>query len=213
LLPDDLTLARICLHSETDAIGFDFIDNGADTGVCFGIVKCDGYDIVCFRGSITAEDWMTDAQAEMISMQGIGQVHFGFSKNMLFVKAKLQTMIRPNPVVCGHSLGAARAAIYSGLLSQKIHDEPRKVALFGCPRPGAQQLADVCEPLNMVSYRNWRDGVADPVTDVPLPFPEFPYEHARKFTEVKGMIDQSLGWPMDIHHMLNYIEGIKNAAI
>jgi hypothetical protein len=207
MLPSDLDLARLCLASETNAVGFDFIDNGAESGVWFGIKKCPDFDIVCFRGSITVQDWMLDGQTEMISCPGIGQVHSGFSRNMLFIKARLSTLVRPNPVVTGHSLGAARAAIYAGLLAQRPYEEPVKVALFGCPRPGAQALVDVCEHLSITSYKNRHD----PVTDVPLSFPEFPYVPVRPYIYIDGMIDTSLPPPFDDHHIQNYCKGIENA--
>jgi hypothetical protein len=209
LLPSDLSLARICLSSETDASGFDYIDNGADTGVWFGVVKQQGFDIVCFRGSITVEDWMHDVQAEMIAIPGVGLVHAGFAQNILFVKAKIATVSRPNPVVCGHSLGATRAAIYAGLLAARLHDEPQKVALFGCPRPGGHDLVKACENLNITSYKNRND----PVTDVPLPLPDLPYEQVRPFIAIDGMVDYSLPPPFHDHHIINYIKGIENAEL
>lgn len=208
MLPTDLDLARICLSSETTATGFDYIDDGADTGVWFGIKKMQGFDIVCFRGSITLQDWMTDFQAEMIALPGIGLVHAGFAKSMLFVKARISTQARPNPVVCGHSLGAARAVIYAGLLTQRLHDEPMKVALFGCPRPGAADLAKACENLKITSYKNRND----PVTDVPLPLPDLDYQQVRPFIHVDGLVDTSLPAPFEDHHVVNYIKGIEKCS-
>ena len=205
MLPD-LSLARICLSSETDALGFDYVDNGADSGVWFGIIRQPDNDVVCFRGSITFQDWWLDAHTEMVSMPTVGLVHQGFGMNMLMVAAKLKTLIRSNPIITGHSLGAGRAAIYAGMLTQSPQEDPTSVVLFGCPRPGAQQLVNCLRNIPVVSYKNR----LDPITDMPIPLPDLPYEHVRPFTLVDGMVDHSLGPLFDDHHMLNYIKGMEN---
>ena len=206
----DLTIARLCAAIEEDApAGFDYVDNGAETGVVFGIVRGPDNDSVIFRGSKSEEDWWRDAHTEMVSLPTVGLVHSGAAKNILLVAAKIKTMIKPNPIIGGHSLGAMHAAIYGGLLTSDIHEDPLQIVLFGCPRPGAAQLVKCLQNINVVSYKNRHD----PVTDVPIPLPNMPYEHVRPFSLVDGLVDHSLGPFFEDHHMDNYIEGMLNAKL
>ena len=207
MIPSDHDLARLCAASELNPIGFDYIDDGAETGVWFGIVRRPDNDIVCFRGSITVDDWMRDFYAEMVSLPTVGLVHAGFAENMQLVAAKIKTLIKPNPIITGHSLGAARAAIYGGMLTADVHEDPVHIVLFGCPRPGGQQLVNCLQNIIVASYKNRHD----PVTDVPLPLPDLDYTQVRDFTHIDGMVDTSLPPPFDDHHIVNYVKGIENA--
>ncbi len=204
MTPSALTLARLCLASETNPVGFDYIDNGADTGVWWGLVRQQDHDIICFRGSITVEDWMRDAQAEMIHYPLLGLVHSGFIQGMQDVKTRILGMTRPNWIITGHSLGAARAALFAGMVQGLPISQ---ITLFGCPRPGAAQLKTLLAGAPIDSYKNR----ADPVTDVPLPLPDAPYIHVRNLTPIDGLVDFSLGPPFDDHHIINYCKGLENA--
>ena len=208
MLPSDLDLARLCAASELNPTGFDFIDDGAETGVWVGIKHLPDTDVIVFRGSISIEDWWRDAHAEMISLPHIGLVHSGFAENMVATYQKINGMTKKSRIITGHSLGAARACIYSGLLTQYFGGDPAKIVIFGCPRPGAQGLVDALADVPITSYKNRHD----PVTDVPLPAPpEFPYVHVRPQIAVDGMVDFSLGAPWDDHHIVNYCKGLENA--
>lgn len=201
----DLDLARLCASSESSSpSGFDVILDGVDTGIWVAVSHRPDVDIVTFRGSITIEDWWRDGHAEMISCLGLGQLHSGFSKNMGVVLSQLSIHIGDAPIVTGHSLGAARAAIYAGMLSG--FNRPRKVTLFGCPRPGGEGLVAALKDIPVFSYKNR----LDPVTDVPLPVPpEFPYVHVRDFIHVDGLVDLSLGPPWYDHHISGYVAALE----
>jgi acyl-CoA synthetase (AMP-forming)/AMP-acid ligase II len=168
MLPSDLDLARLCAASYSDASAFDYVDNGAQTGVWVAVKKLPDVDVIVFRGSDDVEDWLRDFDAAMISTP-LGLVHAGFYKNMDAVILD----VRPCPVITGHSLGAARAAIYAAMQQHT----PAHLALFGCPRPGAEALAQMLEVDSISSYKNR----SDPVTDVPMTLPDFPYVHVRDF--------------------------------
>lgn len=203
MLPSDLDLACLCASSESSApAGFDFIDDGAETGIWVGIRSLPDVDVVVFRGSITPEDWWRDAHAEMIALPHVGLVHAGFAENIIDVKAKLTQKVRKNYVVTGHSLGAARAAIFSAL---QIFS-PLSITLFGCPRPGSDDLRVALENIKINSYKNRQD----PITDVPLSLPDLPYVHVRSFIAIDGMVDTTLGVPWDDHHISNYVKGLEN---
>ena len=213
MLPTDLLLASLCLSSENDALGFDFIDDGikSGTGVWWAVKYLDGYDVIVFRGSLIKDnkgvllpDWLRDFDSRMIHVDGLGMVHAGFYKNIPDVMKLIAPHLRGCPVVVtGHSLGAARACLYSASLTLF----PARVVIFGCPNPGTQELAEIFVGKNIISYKNGHD----PVTDAPVYlWPEFPYVSVCDFTHVDGMVDTSLGWPWDYHHELNYLKGIQN---
>lgn len=214
MLPADLDLARLCASSESDAAGFDFIDAGAKTGVWFGIKYVDGYDIIVFRGSLLfsggklTPDWLRDFNSRMILVDKLGDVHAGFYEQMPEVYQLIQPRLRGLPVVItGHSLGAARAIIYSAISPIR----PVRIVIFGCPRPGTQRLADIFLNDDITSYKNRHD----PVTDVPVFVPlEFPYVPATsQYARVDGMVDFNLGPPWADHHADNYVKGIENAKL
>ncbi len=209
MLPTDLELARLCAASENPSqnpsAGFDFIDTGAETGVWVAIKKLPDVDVIVFRGSETTEDWLRDLEASMTPDGALGMVHEGFSKNLDAVHALLDQHTRPNPVITGHSLGAARACIYTGMLVNYF-DDPAKVAIFGCPRPGSQSLADFIAHIPLKSYKNRHD----PVTDVPFPLPpRLLYAHVAPFVHVDGLVDLSLPEPLVDHHIANYVAGLE----
>lgn len=196
MMQTDLTLAKLCLSSETDAKGFDYID---DAGVWWGVVGDPEQETICFRGSVTAEDWWRDAHAELVLLQGSALVHSGFVKGLRDISERIKGCTSQNRIITGHSLGAARAAIMAAMIGAA------RVVLFGCPRPGNQGLADALKDIPITSYKNR----LDPVTDVPVPLLNFPYTHARPFTAVDGMVDYSLGWPWNDHHIANYVAGLE----
>lgn len=201
MLPSDLNLARLCADSYAATSSFDFIDEGKETGVWVAVRKLADVDVVVFRGSDSVEDWLRDFDAEMIDVTGLGRVHAGFYKNMQDVWLKLNQVIRRNPIVTGHSLGAARAAIYSALLIYP----PQKTALFGCPRPAAQGLADALKLIPINSYKNR----ADPVMDVPVVLPDFPYVHVREMIHVDGSMSNEFPDLLKDHHIQCYINGLE----
>jgi hypothetical protein len=47
------------------------------------------------------------------------------------------------------------------------------------------------------------------VTDVPVPFLGWHYEHVRQFIDVSAIVDRSLGPPWCIHHWDNYIAALE----
>lgn len=202
MIPSDLDLARLCADTYSAAPGFDYIDAGAETGVWVAVKKLPDVDVIVFRGSDCLEDWLRDFDAAMVYEKGLGLVHAGFSENLDLAHSNIKAMVRPNPVITGHSLGAARAAIYSAMRT----DPPVKVALFGCPRPGAQELTDRLKGIPITSYKNR----ADPVTGVPMPvIPLLPYVHVRDFTHVDGMVSSGFSDFLKDHHIGCYMKGLE----
>lgn len=205
MLPTDLDLARFCADTYSAMPNFDYIDAGAETGVWVAVKKLPDVDVIVFRGSDSIEDWWRDFDAAMVFEKGLGMVHAGFYENLDLTHSNIKAMVRPNPVITGHSLGAARAAIYSAMRE----DHPVKVALFGCPRPGAQALTDRLKGIPITSYKNRQD----PVTGVPVPImPALPYVQVREFIHVDGMVHSSFSDFLKDHHIGAYQKGLENGG-
>lgn len=204
MLSTDLYMARLCAELYENPASFDFVDDGAQTGICYGIKYGDDCDDLIFRGSDDTEDWKRDFQAEMISVPGLGLVHSGFILNLQGIKPPLKKKFR----IGGHSLGAGHGVLEAALMTV-AGAPPISIHLYGCPRPGAQELVDVLKDVPILSYRNHDNFLADPVTDVPVPFLGWHYEHVRPFIDVACIVDRSLGPPWDIHHYKNYIAALE----
>lgn len=203
-MPSDLDLCRLCADSYSPNPSFDYIEDGAQTGVWVGIKKLPTTDVIVFRGSFSAEDWFRDFDAKMINEFGLGDVHAGFAENLDKVFNNIDLNLRPHPIVTGHSLGAARAAIFSGMLCNHS-DDPSSVALFGCPKPGTAALASVLKNIPLSSYRNGND----PVPDVPVFLPDFPYVPVKELIQVHSKLDDDM-FPLEApdHHIQHYVNAL-----
>src|SRR5579859_421945 len=75
-------------------------------------------DVICFRGSVTFKDWLLDfaAFADPFIHSGLGPVHPGFYAGMDIAWQQIRAISRAPRIVIGHSLGAARAAVLTGLM-------------------------------------------------------------------------------------------------
>ena len=182
--PTDSDLVHLCnaIYSPTAVTGdWDYIDMGADDGICWALKKLDGFDVIVFRGSITVHDWIDDIMVLPLTSIGplktvIGNVHAGFYAGMPKVWSELRPMITQPIVVTGHSLGASRADILCGLM---IADGTTPVlrVVFGEPKPGLMDFAAYIEKVPGRSYRNGDAKDHDVVTDVPLLFPPLQFVH------------------------------------
>jgi predicted lipase len=203
----DLDLARFCAacYLPDPNSTFDLVETGTETGgVWVAIKKLPSVDIIIFRGSDDVQDWLRDFDATMISTP-LGRIHAGFDLGLSDVHMRLDALkVRPNPIITGHSLGAARAAIYGGMLVNYF-DDPAQIALFGCPRPGAQSLADILKHIPINSYRNR----SDPVPEVPLPLPELPYTHVRPLIGCSGEVFKPVEDLFKDHDIMSYCNAME----
>ena len=188
----------------------DWLAQAEPGGVYVALRQDPAGTIVCFRGSVTNEDWTRDFSALPHKHPVLGWCESGFVEGMddagAWVAASLP---KDTPyAVCGHSLGAARALIASGLLTAAGRP-PERILALGCPRPGFRQLSDILlgggYPIEI--YRNG----PDPVAEVPLVLPHLPY--------CKPVADQSLhevpanplhlfGW----HSIKLYLAGVARLS-
>lgn len=170
----------------------------------------DGYTVLIFRGSVTDLDWWRDLISGFgVTLSGyteLGQIPFGFQEGMGFVLADLLPHIVGPCIIGGHSLGAAHASIFTGLLTSKSFAIDR-IVLAGCPRPGTSTLRKYVSALSIGNYRNGDGNDHDYVTDVPLwPFcPVYPY------TDITGGESDDPG-PFMYHHIQYYVAGLEALA-
>lgn len=180
------------------------------SGVFVGIREREEGMIICFRGSTTLQDWERDFQAQMIIDPDLGGVHPGFIEGMRDVFGELPPDPDKSIMITGHSLGAARAWIYAGLLAE--HDtimQGDRIVVFGSPLPGAQKLTDILALCPKKAYKNRHDPVCDVPFDIPL---VDPYVHPCQNTRLNIMPADSDPWgAFSDHHFELYLKGIQDA--
>jgi hypothetical protein len=95
---------------------------------------------------------------------------------MEHVWSELRPLLMQPVIIAGHSLGAARAAILTALMV-KDGVIPAARVVFGEPKPGLIDLAELIKGVPARSYRNGDTLHHDLVTDVPLSLPPLEYMH------------------------------------
>jgi hypothetical protein len=139
-------------------------------GVAFGIKEFPEGIALIFRGSATLQDWLRNAEAiaDPSAHQGLGPVHPGFFAGLPELWTRLKPRLTQKPcIVAGHSLGAARASLFTGLMVLDGKPPVRRLC-FGEPRPGFPQAAGIIANVRSRSYRNANGRAHDLVTDVPF---------------------------------------------
>lgn len=158
------------------------------SGICWASKRVDGVDVVVFRGSVTFWDWFKDflALATPFAHETFGPIHQGFGLGMDRCWGRIKQQTKGPWIVGGHSLGAGRADIVTGLM---IEDgcAPLARVVFGEPKPGFAQLAKYLSTVPGRSYRNGNAHAHDLVTDVPITFLLEEYEHPTPLIEVLAM--------------------------
>lgn len=209
----DAALADICLGSYAKGYQWDW-KALSKLGVWVAIKRVGDLDVVCFRGSVTIDDWIRDLVAvpETVNHPELGPLHAGFAKGMQDVTDLVRWGLRPEVTyaVTGHSLGAARAWIFAGMML-KVR-MPSRVCVFGSPRPGFARLAAALAApgiISMVSYRNATPIGHDRVTDLPPAFPpELPWCQPVALTDIAEPPDPADLSPFRFHHMALYGKGM-----
>lgn len=207
----DLDLVNLCAASYNPAAAWDY--QAEVSGVWVAIRQMPDCDAVVFRGSITAEDWIRDFSAlpEVADHPELGPLHAGFFAGMDDAHGWAVDRLRQgvDVVVTGHSLGAARALIFAGLV------KPKRCAVFGSPKPGFQQLGDALDEagVEVACYRNAPASGHDRVTDLPPSFPpELPWTHPGKGVDVAAEPATGDLSPFRYHHIGLYQAGVAALA-
>ncbi len=184
MTPPDRDLAQLCrglyAYPGDLPVSWDHLDYGDGDGVCWAVKVLGDTDVLVFRGSVTLQDWLRDlgAWATPWGHDLLGPVHPGFFLGMEQVYAEVLTFLVPgrDVVVAGHSLGAARATLLTGMMCARGRAPAARV-VFGEPKPGFARLQDLLLPVPARSYRNGDAVAHDVVTDVPFSFPPEDYVH------------------------------------
>ncbi len=183
-----------------------------DGGVCCALRRIGDDDLIVFRGSKTVEDWLRDLAAIPHVPSGhpqLGDVHLGFMLGMDNVFAHLLPLLRSSVYVTGHSLGAARASLFCGLLCAAGRP-PKARVVFGEPRPGCGGLRDLLRAVPSRSYRNAGAGRHDLVTDLVT---DPPFCHPTALTDIYAAPLPGDPWGLfAYHHVWLYRAALAAAA-
>lgn len=204
---DDLDLAGVCLATYSlQPIGF--WNHLWPTDGSFAAHKRVGAtDVIAWRGSETRLDWLDDLTALPTFHPQLGNVHSGFLGGVLASYAAILPVLGRSVRVVGHSLGAAHAMIFAGLLTAAGRP-PEGVVCFGEPRPGFSELARL---LALVSTRSYRNRM-DPVTEVPklwVPWMGDFFVHPKPLIPVDVAPDADDDGPFADHHMPLYFTAME----
>lgn len=167
--------------------------------------------VVAIRGTANVRNWMRNVDALPKSHDLIGYCHAGFLEGaaQLWPRLSAELPSYDAVVLTGHSLGGALALVVAAL---RVASGERvdRVVTFGAPRAGYARLAEVLAPVVVRQYR--RDG--DPVCDVPLELPAFPYRHCVELTVIGQTINRPRlpGARLADHDIAGYIAELERVA-
>jgi triacylglycerol lipase len=129
-----------------------FFDRGATQGT---LVRGRDFALLVFRGTLGADDWISDLDCRPVPWQGPGRVHEGFSRQLRAVWAEVREALDALDVpvfYAGHSLGAALATLAAALRFAEGGAPPAALYTFGSPRVGTAEFAGAFP----ASFRHWR---------------------------------------------------------
>ena len=172
-----------------------------DDVVC-GHRRIGANDVLVFRGSVTAEDWMRDADALPVSDHEVGIVHKGFLAGMDDLLEQVQAIIKGPIILTGHSLGGARSRIAAAKMVVR-HVPVAQVCVFGSPKPGYARLTQILQNSKVLhsSYRN----LSDPVPLLPT-FAAF--QHPDQWVATAAAPAPSVLGPLADHEVALYVKGV-----
>jgi len=136
----DTDIAQLCLAIYSSSGAWDQLELPED-GIAFGVKDLGTVIALIFRGSTSLPDFIhhSEAIADPFEHDGLGPVHPGFFAGLPELWDRLKNTLTNKPcVVAGHSLGAARASLFTGLMVPADHSPVRRLC-FGEPRSGFPQ--------------------------------------------------------------------------
>ncbi len=116
-----------------------------------------------FRGTDDFASLLADADITTINVPGLGHVHAGFYHALAAILPACLALPRP-AAVAGHSLGAAMAILYAGVLAAQ--GEPVPVYAFEPPRLAGDTTLAALLLAKRVPYYACRNG-RDVITEIP----------------------------------------------
>ncbi len=180
-----------------------------------------GVSVVSFEGTKNLPGWMLDFFAigtadpiaklfleietglhPTITHPQLGLLHAGFDAGAMSVMPHIALAMMGKPfAITGHSLGAALAL---RVCAEFILDgtPPLKCAAFAPPRVGGDKFVKIATSVPSSAYRFGND----PVPDVPLTLPGYPYMQV-PLSEVGSPMPN----PFDAHAIENYVAAVHGA--
>lgn len=205
MIPDSY-LAQQCANTYINGFQWDQVIAGqADDEIFIGIAHLIDTKIIVFRGSLTPLDWFRDIEGEPFDHPVLGPIEEGFGKGIDYAAERLLPILDTEFVLTGHSLGAAHATLVGALLSV-AGKKPKSVCLLGAPKPGYAQLGKNFDCSTIQSYKNRYD----PVCDLPVTFPAFPYVSIVQpiLIDMPSKVKNPVFDPLGRHHVDLYQQGI-----
>jgi len=203
---NDLDIAKICFKLYDDnPLDADWDNLWPHDGGFAARKRVGDVDVVIWRGSTTALDWIDDLDFEPVDYPVFGKVHAGFLKGVSAVWDQVDATLGAKVIISGHSLGAAHALLHAARHEVRSK-RPQRVVVMGSPRPGFQKLADLLGPVSIASYKNGDD----PVTMVPPTLPSWPYVPPRDFIPLDVAPELGDSWGVFARHRWTlYLQGIE----
>jgi triacylglycerol lipase len=143
----------------------------SDSASRMHVYHTDAGDVHVFRGTDDVQSVFADANIAVVDVRGLGKVHAGFYNALAPILPAALAL--PHPVaVVGHSLGAAMAILYAGVLA--LLGDVVPVYAFEPPRLCADTTLALLFQARRVGWyacRNGRDLVTQVPPELSLPGP------------------------------------------
>jgi hypothetical protein len=215
----DHDIAALCLgiYPGNPPVAWNHFDDGVGSDrICWAVKQVDDVSVVVLRGTVTPIDWLHDLSAwvDPIHHDRLGPVHAGFYSGMRTVQRELTEIVPSRPlIICGHSLGAARAVILSALLTLDGRVPVARIC-FGEPRAGFAQLGPILAPIrHQRSYRNHGGHDHDLITDLPFFWPPlFAYQHPTDLIDLTVTPGPHAAWGVFRFHLPELYAGATPAT-
>ena len=171
--------------------------------------RSDLTNVIAIEGTHDALGWALDFfGATVEDQQGmnhatLGWLHAGFYASAVTALTRCALIaIRGPYAICGHSLGAGLALLIGALLIEDGYP-PIKIGAFAPPRIGGAKFVKVATSVPFCAYRFGND----PVPEIPLALPGFPYEQVPLNQVGTPMVD-----PFKCHAIENYVNAVHAVA-
>jgi triacylglycerol lipase len=170
--------------------------------------------VVTCRGT-EPNDW-NDVKADLDLAKAVaetaGWVHRGFKREVDELWPRLEQALVNNTRTlwfCGHSLGAAMAAICAGRCRLSyIRSNPRALFTYGSPRVGNKRYVNYCQ---MEAYR-WVNN-NDIVTRVPPNWLGYRHKGEEVYLNVHGKIRKLTTWQRIKDRWRGFIRGVREGRV
>ena len=173
------------------ALGFSsLVKTVENAGVEAFAVANDEEMVVCFRGTDSGADWLADASCGKTVFGRAGVlVHTGFMRTLMVVERDIVDFVLSNVgsrkiYVCGHSLGAAMAVLFS---MRWLTNSIDAVVTFGCPRVGNKAFADEYNRVHSEHSLRFVNN-NDAVTRIPLKMMGFDHVWRMQYFDRRGKL-------------------------